>query len=1068
MRSVLLFLMFPSMAGAATVCPTGTFDVAGEPLICDYADLQTAVDSANGAPLTAYGTFLSGAAITGETTLVGAASQGLANPVLVSTLAVNCGCTATVDHFVFDNSGSAPLLDVSRGTLTVQNSTLTDATRGRGVAGSGATVGDTLVLEDTHIEGLSAGDTGSPIEVTRGALTLRRVTSASTNGLNGGLVNADSSTLVVDDSVLTTGSAARGGLLYLNGVNASIYGNSVLRDSAAVTQGGLVYATGTQFTLVDSTFDSGSSGGDGGAIAHLNGTGTTTIQRCRFTSNSATNGSAAMYATSTVVDIFDSAFVSNRALGGTGTGGGALVTNTVGGDWERNLFAKNSAHNGGALNAAGAATLYLSDNVFWQNQAANAGGAAVLSQELGALLSTNLFVDNEAVQGGALHIDAALSSTTLSDGNLYCKNAASTRGGALYVQGADGTLDFSREVFVENTSPEGGVVSSWFSALPVFDHVTMLGNGSTTTAGGGGSLYATQSTVITLNNSIVAHTVAGDGAATGTGGIDINYSAFGSNTPQDWNSTNITAVSTLTNANLDFVSFTLNGDCSDDDWTLDPNSPVVGIDEDGNSPGAAGGAFPIVPADLPAFPVDSDNDGWPDEADCAPNDSTAFPGGTEVCDGGVDNDCDGLADDDDLEGALGMVSGVTDSDGDGFTAPGGGLTCSSATGTPGDCDDDDANNYPGNAEVCDGRDNDCDGAVDMDDAGITDANTFYEDADNDYHGDPARPVYTCDMVSVLPSVGDDCDDDDPANYPGNDETCDGQDNDCDDLIDTADSGLVGGNVYYLDSDGDGHTDPNSPVATCDMTVPVEPDDCDDTDPLNFPGNVEACDGQDNDCDGLIDDADTVVSDATEWHLDTDGDGYAGEGAQSKMACVGGDGWTAFLGDCEPEVAAVHPGADETCDSWDEDCDGSVDEDAVDATRYFTDADSDGYGDDSTGELSCADLGLVTVGGDCDDTEAGVNPAATEIADNGVDDDCDGSDLTDLDGDGFSVPEDCNDDDAAIHPLATDVPDDGIDQDCSGNETHSYVGASSCSSAPGALWLGLWAIPVLRRRREPAP
>ena len=78
----------------------------------------------------------------------------------------------------------------------------------------------------------------------------------------------------------------------------------------------------------------------------------------------------------------------------------------------------------------------------------------------------------------------------------------------------------------------------------------------------------------------------------------------------------------------------------------------------------------------------------------------------------------------------------------------------------------------------------------------------------------------------------DCDDADPAQFPGNPELCDGLDQDCDGAT------LVEGE--YTDVDGDG-------VLACA--------DCDDEDALTYPGAEPVCDGQDRDCDGEPDDGD---------------------------------------------------------------------------------------------------------------------------------------------------------------------------------------------------------------------
>ena len=70
--------------------------------------------------------------------------------------------------------------------------------------------------------------------------------------------------------------------------------------------------------------------------------------------------------------------------------------------------------------------------------------------------------------------------------------------------------------------------------------------------------------------------------------------------------------------------------------------------------------------------------------------------------------------------------------------------------------------------------------------------------------------------------------------------------------------------------------------------------------------------------------------------------------------------------------------------------------------------------------------------DCDDGDATINPGAAEVPYDGIDQDCDGEDLTDVDGDGFDGDaDDCDDEDADVNPDAEEVWYDGVDQDCDG-------------------------------------
>ena len=109
----------------------------------------------------------------------------------------------------------------------------------------------------------------------------------------------------------------------------------------------------------------------------------------------------------------------------------------------------------------------------------------------------------------------------------------------------------------------------------------------------------------------------------------------------------------------------------------------------------------------------------------------------------------------------------------------------------------------------------------------------------------------------------------------------------------------------------------------------------------------------------------------------------------------GDGFSVPI-DCDDSDATVNPDADEYCDGVDNNCDGLTDEeDSIDATIWYIDVNSDGYGEDNTfNELSCEQPdGYVDNADDCEPFDAESYPSATEIPDDGIDQDCDGSDTS---------------------------------------------------------------------------
>lgn len=219
------------------------------------------------------------------------------------------------------------------------------------------------------------------------------------------------------------------------------------------------------------------------------------------------------------------------------------------------------------------------------------------------------------------------------------------------------------------------------------------------------------------------------------------------------------------------------------------------------------------------------------------------------------------------------------------------------------------------------------------------------------------------------------------------------------VTETAETHEAGeGGPWYSDADGDGYGDSEGGPIYANGALPgtvTSNTDCNDQDESVHPGAGELCNETDDDCDGAIDEH---ALDTSTWYLDADADEY-GDDATASTACTAPDRAVANSGDCDDTEAAIHPESQEMCNERDDDCDGEVDEDALDQIACYPDGDSDGYGDETDPTWCCklSDAWVDTSLADCDDENRARHPGAPEIC-NLADDDCDGGLDEDDDGD----------------------------------------------------------------------
>jgi hypothetical protein len=408
------------------------------------------------------------------------------------------------------------------------------------------------------------------------------------------------------------------------------------------------------------------------------------------------------------------------------------------------------------------------------------------------------------------------------------------------------------------------------------------------------------------------------------------------------------------------------GDCDDADASVRPGATEScdGVDEDCDAQtdeAIAGCCAPGAEQDCGvsqgACTVGTETCGagfaWGPCLDAA-GQPVVLPGGAESCNG-LDDDCDGQTDEASADGCTTFYRD-DDQDASGRSDD---SRCLCAAAAPysatagGDCDDADAAVHPGAAELCNGGDDDCDGAT-ADGAGDPALGAACDGSDGDLC---AEGAYACSGGGLL------CGDASGTSV----EDCNGADDDCDGATDEDLAAPTCANQTGVCAGATMACGGASGWLAC-SAARYGP---------SYEATESSCDALDNDCDGSTDES--LAQQCYTGPAATLGTGICTAGTRT---CTGG-----AYGTCLGEVL---PRA-EACNGVDDDCDGATDEAGVQGcTTFHVDADADGYGGPTSACL-CAPSPPYTQPqpGDCDDARATVHPGADERCTSGIDEDCDG-------------------------------------------------------------------------------
>jgi len=303
-----------------------------------------------------------------------------------------------------------------------------------------------------------------------------------------------------------------------------------------------------------------------------------------------------------------------------------------------------------------------------------------------------------------------------------------------------------------------------------------------------------------------------------------------------------------------------------------------------------------------------------------------------------------------------------------------------------DCNDNNQNINPNATEICNGIDDNCIGGIDESD--VCPTNAYYCDTDADGFNS-STPNGTCDTTNCVPTgctniSGNDCNDTNANINLDQIEVCDGIDNNC---VLGIDEGVK--NTYYIDFDNDNYGDIN--IITLECTQPdgytTNNTDCDDTNESIRPNATEICNQVDENCNDEIDEGVTST-----FYLDSDEDTF-GDNDSTIQACTLPTDYTTNNTDCNDNNNNTYPGATETCNGIDDNCNTEVDDgDVCPIINYYCDEDGDTVIgttiNDSCNTFNCIPNGCSdTLGYDCNDSNMNIYPSAPELCEDNIDNNC---------------------------------------------------------------------------------